>query len=89
MIPGSEISYTSYPGIISSVDDFYIVNTQLVVLETTIGNSNADLWKYVTPQTNLYWIRNLVAHRLSVTGADWARWFSLYNSGTYNNECMI
>ena len=52
-------------------------------METTIGNSNADLWKYVTPSTNLYWIRCLVANRLAVNGDDWAKWFSLHNSGTY------
>ena len=76
------MSFSSYPGILSSIDDFYVINSRLVVLETTIGNSNKDLWKYVTPQTNLYWVRNMVANRLSFTGADWAKWFSLYNSGT-------
>jgi hypothetical protein len=59
------------------------------VLETTIGNSNVELWKYVTPVTNLYWIRNLVANRLANNGSEWAKWFSLFNSGTYNNEWMI
>jgi hypothetical protein len=82
LIPGSEIAYSSYPGILSSIDDFYVTNARLAIIETTIGNSNADLWKYVTPKTNLYWIRNLVAHRLSFLGSDWAQWFSLYNSGT-------
>ena len=81
-IPGSEISFSSYPGILSSIDDFYVINSGLVVLETTIGNSNTDLWKYVTPETNLYWIRNLVSNRLSFTGIEWAKWFSLHNSGT-------
>lgn len=89
VIPGSEISFSSYPGILSSIDDFYVINSGLVVLETTIGNSNTDLWKFVTPETNLYWIRNLVSNRLSFTGVEWAKWFSLHNSGTYNNEWMI
>jgi hypothetical protein len=82
VIPGSEVSFSSYPGMLVSIDDFYVLNTRLVVLETTIGNSNKDLWKYVTPQTNLYWVRNLVANRLSYTGVDWVKLFSLYNSGT-------
>ncbi len=89
VVPGNDMSFSSYPGILTSIDDFYVINTQLVVLETTIGNSNVDLWKYVTPETNLYWIRNMIANRLSVTGENWARWFSLHNSGTYNNEWMI
>lgn len=61
----------------------------MVVLETTIGNSNPELWKYVTTETNLYWIRNQVANRLATNGANWAKWFSMHNSGTYNNEFMI
>ena len=67
VIPGSEVSFSSYPGILSSIDDFTIINTKLVVTETTIGNANPDLWKFVTPETNLYWIRNIVANRLSFT----------------------
>ena len=83
VIPGSEVSFSSYPGILVSIDDFYVLKSRLVVMETTIGNSNSDLWKYVTSSTNLYWIRCLVANRLAVNGDDWARWFSLHNSGTY------
>lgn len=89
VIPGREMSFSSYPGILTSIDDFYVINTELVVLETTIGNSNADLWKYVTPETLLYWMRNMIANRFAVSGDDWAHWFSQYNSGTYNNEWMI
>ena len=83
LVDGTEMSFSSYPGILLSIDDFYVINSKLVVLETTIGNSNTDLWKYVTAETNLYWVRNLVANRLANTGADWARLFSMYNSGTY------
>ncbi|CAF0754477.1 unnamed protein product [Brachionus calyciflorus] len=89
LIPGSEITFTSYPGILASIDDFYILNSNLVVMETTIGNSNVDLWKYVTTETNLYWVRILVANRLSYSGVNWAQWFSMHNSGTYNNEWMV
>lgn len=89
VIPGREMSFTSYPGILSSIDDYYVIKNGLVVLETTIGNSNADLWKFVTPQTNLYWVRNMISNRLANTGIEWAKYFSLFNSGTYNNEWMI
>jgi hypothetical protein len=82
MAPGNEITFSSYPGVFLSIDDFYVSSANMAIIETTIGNSNAALWKYVTPQTNLYWVRIVVANRLAFTGPDWAKLFSLYNSGT-------
>ncbi|XP_021113059.1 putative phospholipase B-like 2 isoform X5 [Heterocephalus glaber] len=77
-------------GTIFSADDFYILGSGLVTLETTIGNRNPALWKYVEPQgCVLEWVRNTVANRLAVDGASWADIFKRFNSGTYNNQWMI
>ncbi|XP_036418379.1 putative phospholipase B-like 2 isoform X2 [Colossoma macropomum] len=90
LIPGGTQAFSSYPGSIFSGDDFYILSSGLVTLETTIGNSNPDLWKFVTPQSSVMeWLRNIVANRLAQTGKEWADIFSQYNSGTYNNQWMI
>uniref|UniRef100_A0AAV2MRD7 RRM domain-containing protein n=1 Tax=Knipowitschia caucasica TaxID=637954 RepID=A0AAV2MRD7_KNICA len=89
-IPGATQAFSSYPGSIFSGDDFYILSSGLVTLETTIGNSNPTLWDYVQPTgTVMEWLRNIVANRLALTGKDWADIFSQYNSGTYNNQWMI
>ncbi|XP_036382815.1 putative phospholipase B-like 2 [Megalops cyprinoides] len=89
-IPGGTQVFSSYPGSIFSGDDFYILSSGLVTLETTIGNSNAALWKFVTPKgTVMEWLRNIVANRLAEGGKDWAAYFTKYNSGTYNNQWMI
>uniref|UniRef100_A0A672FB74 Phospholipase B-like n=1 Tax=Salarias fasciatus TaxID=181472 RepID=A0A672FB74_SALFA len=88
--PSGTQAFSSYPGSIFSGDDFYILSSGLVTLETTIGNSNPDLWKFVQPTGSVMeWLRNIVANRLAVTGRDWAEIFSKYNSGTYNNQWMI
>jgi len=58
-------------------------------METTIGNNNADLWKYVTPQSVFEGIRAVVANRLATSGSEWASIFGDLNSGTYNNEWML
>lgn len=54
-----------------------------VTLETTIGNRNPALWKYVQPKDSvLEWVRNVVANRLALDGDAWADIFQKFNSGT-------
>ncbi|XP_029846878.2 putative phospholipase B-like 2 isoform X3 [Ixodes scapularis] len=90
LIPGSSIVFSGYPARIFSGDDFYLINTGLAVMETTIGNENSDLWKKVTPiDTVPTSIRNMVANRLSLTGQQWTNTFARFNSGTYNNQWMV
>ncbi|NWI02128.1 PLBLB protein, partial [Tichodroma muraria] len=89
-IPGSIQVFSSYPGTIFSVDDFYILSSGLVTLETTIGNNNPALWKYLDPRGSvLEWLRNIVANRLARSGPEWATVFRRFNSGTYNNQWMV
>ncbi|XP_041348219.1 putative phospholipase B-like 2 [Gigantopelta aegis] len=88
-VPATTMTFSSYPGYLWSSDDFYQLDSGLVSLETTIGNSNTDRWKYVTFQSVLEGIRSQVANRLAVTGEQWATTFSNFNSGTYNNEWLI
>uniref|UniRef100_A0A1W7R9X8 Phospholipase B-like n=1 Tax=Hadrurus spadix TaxID=141984 RepID=A0A1W7R9X8_9SCOR len=89
-VPGHTVSFSSYPATIFSGDDFYVLSSRLVAIETTIGNSNSSLWKYVVPNKIVFeWMRNIVANRLADKGEGWTYLFSLYNSGTYNNQWMI
>lgn len=90
IIPGRKQSFSSYPGTMTSGDDFYMLSSGMVSQETTIGNSNPDLWKYVVERgIVLEWMRSIVANRLARTTVEWAYYFSKHNSGTYNNEWMI
>merc|ERR1712241_953732 len=90
-VPGQDISFSGYPGIIYSGDDFHIINpSRLTTLETTTGNYNNSLWKYVTSNdTMLEGVRVMIANRLANNGSQWANLFKDYNSGTYNNQWMI
>ncbi|XP_038075350.1 putative phospholipase B-like 2 [Patiria miniata] len=89
-VPGREVSFSSYHGPLLSGDDYYIMGSGLVSMETTIGNDNPDLWKYVKSKgTVLEWMRTLLANRLANSVMEWTDIFSKYNSGTYNNEWMV
>merc|ERR1719495_2385241 len=89
VVDGHTMSFSSYPGVIYSGDDFTIASSGLTILETTIGNSNQELWKHLKPQSVLEGIRSTVANRLGTDGKSWTKWFSKHNSGTYNNQWMV
>ncbi|XP_066989781.1 putative phospholipase B-like 2 [Macrobrachium rosenbergii] len=88
--PGHTVAFSSYPAMLVSGDDFHVLSSGLVSLETTIGNSNPALWKNVTSTGEIMeWLRTIVANRLAVDGKSWSDFFSMHNSGTYNNQWMV
>ncbi|ODM95390.1 putative phospholipase B-like 2 [Orchesella cincta] len=88
-VPATEISFSSYPGVLQSIDDWYITSSGLMVTETTNENYNDDLWKKLSPKTLFSGLRAVVATRLATDGKSWTTIFSRYNSGTYNNQWMV
>jgi hypothetical protein len=83
-------SFSSYPGMIYSSDDFYVLDSGLFVTETTINVMDFELYKGLGPEVGVHaWIRNVVANRLSSTGKQWTEIYSHEASGTYNNQWMI
>ncbi|XP_030834697.1 phospholipase B-like 1 [Strongylocentrotus purpuratus] len=82
-------SFSSYPGFLESLDDFYIMSSGLSMLQTTNNIFNKTLYKYVKPQSLLAWQRVRVANMMARSGKDWARIVARYNSGTYNNQYMV
>lgn len=84
-----KISFSSYPGFLESLDDFYLMSSNMVMLQTTNNIFNQSLYQFVKPQSLLAWQRVRVANMMSSSGKQWAEVFGQYNSGTYNNQYMI
>ena len=85
-----QVSFSGYPGDLSSVDDFYVVDTGLVTIETSLAVVNQSLYNgTVVPESLLYWIRVSVANRMATSGKEWTEIFAHHNSGTYNNQWMV
>jgi len=84
-----KISFSSYPGCLVSIDDFYMMDSGLVMLQTTNMINNQSLYGAVTPFALLAWQRVRLANSMSSTGKMWTDIISRYNSGTYNNQYMV
>ncbi|XP_066530798.1 phospholipase B-like 1 [Hoplias malabaricus] len=84
-----KLSFSSYPGFLVSLDDFYLLGSGLMMTQTTNNVFNTSLYSYITPNSLFAWQRVRVAHALAHTGPEWAKIFSRFNSGTYNNQYML
>ncbi|KAH8379591.1 hypothetical protein KR009_005912 [Drosophila setifemur] len=75
-IPGVDITFTGYPGILGSTDDFYVVkgrHVQAIVGGVGIKNENLQLWKSVDTKKMVPLVaRVMAANRISQTRQTWA-----------------
>lgn len=84
-----QMSFSSYPGFLESLDDFYQMSSGLVMLQTTNNVFNTSLYSLVSPKSLLAWHRVRLANMMAHGGKEWATIFADQNSGTYNNQYMI
>ena len=68
-------------GALVSIDDFYITDSHLVILETTNDVLNASLIPFITPESLLAWHRVRIANAMAHGGREWSDLLSRYNSG--------
>ncbi|XP_065418492.1 phospholipase B-like 1 isoform X2 [Chrysemys picta bellii] len=83
------MSFSSYPGFLMSLDDFYLLGSGLVMLQTTNNVFNQTLLKQVVPKSLFAWQRVRIANMMADSGKTWAQTFLRCNSGTYNNQYMV
>jgi len=88
----TKVSMSSYPGVVSSTDDFYILSSGLTVMETSLEILDSTVWDNVlTFPANPHipnFIHLMVTNRMAKSAAQWARLYSLVNTGTYTSQWM-
>jgi len=82
-------SYSSYPGYLSSLDDFYLMDSGLAMVQTSNGVYDNSLLDLIKPETLYAWQRVRAANALAHTGEEWHKVFKKSASGTYVNQYMI
>ncbi|XP_063078139.1 phospholipase B-like 1 [Engraulis encrasicolus] len=84
-----KMSFSSYPGLLTSLDDFYLLGSGLLLTQTTNSIFNSSLFSTLNPRSLFAWQRVRLANVMARTGAQWSDIFSKYNSGTYNCQYMV
>lgn len=83
-VPGVDITFTGYPGILGSTDDFYIIKgrqVQSIVAGVGIRNENLDLWRSVNVEESVpLAARVMSANRISQNRRTWAKAMSRHPS---------
>ena len=89
-IPRRSIVMSSYPGALSSKDEFYSVrgdNHELVVSGTSLLASNQSEWSFLYPKDHVMLsVRLMAANRLATSGQSWFETMSHQNGGASANQ---
>ncbi|OAD58305.1 Putative phospholipase B-like lamina ancestor [Eufriesea mexicana] len=85
LTPGRSIVMSSYPGALSSRDEFYLINgenRELVVIGTPLLATKRNEWSFVYPEDHvMLTIRLMAANRLATNSQSWFNIMSHQNGG--------
>jgi len=89
----THIGFSSYPGLVSSTDDFYIMDSGLGAMQTTIEVLDSGMWNRIadfpdTPHIPTF-VHIMATNRLAKSGPHWTRLYSSMNAGTYASQWMV
>jgi len=84
-----KMSFSSYAGFLSSLDDFYMMDSGLGMTQTSNDIINHTVYDLIKPQSLFAWQRVRLANVVAQTGEQWKQYFSFHPSGTYVNQYMI
>lgn len=89
----THMAFSSYPGNLWSSDNFYVMNSGLVVVDTSLEILNPKVYDRIPDFPSNPKIPNflhvMAVNRMAGTGNHWTSLFSERNSGTGNAQWMI
>ena len=89
-LEGTRVSMSAYPGLISSMDDFYFTSNGLMVAETTLWVFNTSLYPDILRANTISeFLRVMGANYISQSAPEWIQHFTTQNSGTYCSQYMV
>lgn len=92
-IPSRSVVMSSYPGALSSFDEFYLVtaeNRELVLAGTPLSMTAHSSWDVVNPEDQVMSpIRIMAANRLATDARSWSRILAFHNSGTSMRQWIV
>lgn len=84
---------SSYPGVVGSTDDFYLLDSGLGVMETSLIILDPKAWVSVQEFDIKPQIPNfahiMAVNRLATSSAHWAQLFMTVNTGTYTSQWLV
>jgi hypothetical protein len=90
---GKHIAMSSYPGCVSSTDNFYMINSGLLVMDTSLEILNPRIYDRLPefPGNSHYpnFIHVMVCNRLARNSGQWGTYFGERNNGQENAQWMI
>ncbi|XP_050577965.1 putative phospholipase B-like lamina ancestor [Bombus affinis] len=85
LIPGRSIVFSSYPGALSSRDEFYLINGEnheMIITGTSLLATNQNEWSLLYPKDHvMLTVRLMAANRLATNSQSWFDTISHQNGG--------
>jgi len=89
----NKIGMSSYPGVISSPDSYYFMDSGLTVMDTSLELLDPFIYEKVVDFPAVAhlpgFMHVMITNRMARTAAHWARLYDTINIGTYNSQWMI
>ena len=84
-----DLFFTSYPGLVSSGDDFFITSHNLAISDSNLLCLNTSLYESMTPSGLPNWLRITAAATLATTAPEFVEYIQYNLTGTYPAQYLV